>query len=161
MMMQKILIGMVLMMALVMAGCASQNNETKEPRVVVPWQEYFPAMATGKGESKPILLHFATTWNSGSKRMTRETYGNYDVMVYLQENFATGWVDVEEYPSLGKKYAVSALPTIWFLDSQGKKLTSVDGFLGPERILLILEFIHTKAYEEMSFELWKEQPRGP
>ncbi len=157
---RKILLGLGLLMALVLAGCASQNHEIKEPEVKVPWQDYFPAMATGKGESKPILLHFGTTWNEGSDRMKRETYGNYDVKLSLHQNFATGWVDVEKSPALKKKYSVNGLPTLYFLDSQGNKLTSVDGFVGPERMLLILEFIQTQAYEEMSYEMWKgRRPR--
>ena len=155
MLVRKIL--MVMVVALVVAGCATQDHETKEPKVKIPWQDYFPAMATGKGESKPIMLHFGTTWNEGSDRMKRKTYGNYGVMIYLQKNFVTGWVDVEEYPALGKKYSVDGLPTLWFLDSQGKKLTSVDGYMGPERLLLVLEFINTKAYKSMSYEMWKDR----
>lgn len=158
---RKILMGMVLMLILILAGCASQNHETKELQVKIPWQDYFPTMATGKGEAKPIMLHFGTTWNEGSNRMKRETYANYDVMLYLQKNFATGWVDVEQYPSLGKKYQMDGLPTIWFLDAEGKRLTSVDGFLGPERMLLILEFIQTKSYETMSYEMWKDRRHRP
>lgn len=157
MLVRKIMIGLVLLMAFLAVGCASQNNSAKSNLPRVPWLRYHPAMATGKEESKPILLHFTTEWNKGSQSMELETYGNFEVAEYLGENFAAGWIDTEQYPGLAKKYNVNGLPTIWFLDSEGKTLTSVDGYLGPERMLLILEFIKTRAYDEMSYEAWKDQ----
>lgn len=158
---RKILPGMVLLASLLFMGCAGQDTGKKENLPQVPWQAYFPTLATGEGESKPILLHFATSWNEGSQKMKRETYGNFDVARYLQKNFATGWVDTEQYPELAKKYNVNSLPTIWFLDSDGRTLTSVNGFLGPERMWLLLEFINTKAYETMSYEAWKDRRPRP
>ncbi len=157
MMMRKILMGMLLLVSLLVLGCAAQNQAKKDNLPRVPWQAYFPTMATGKGESKPIMLHFGTDWDRGTQKMKRETYGNFEVAHYLQKNFATGWVDTEQSPELAKKYNVNGLPTIWFLDAEGKTLTNVDGFLGPERLLLILEFINTKAYDDLSFEAWKDR----
>jgi len=152
--------GMVLLVALLVVGCATQSNETREVPVKVPWQGYHQARATGKAESKPILLNFATDWDKDSQRIKLETYSNFEVAQFLQDNFATGWVDVEEYPQLAKKYDVNSLPTIWILDSEGKSLTSVGGFLGPEKMLLVLKFIDTKAYDTMSYEEWKNRRLG-
>lgn len=158
---RKIILLLTVLISLLYLGCASKGNDTRKTQVKVPWQSYHQAMATGKGEAKPIVLHFGTDWNSASEKMKLKTYGNYDVAKYLQKYFATGWIDVEEYPALGKKYQVDGLPTIWILDSEGKTLTNVDGYLGPEKMLLILEFINTRAYENMSYIQWKDRrPRS-
>lgn len=151
---------LALLGSLLVLGCAGQDTNPKNEVPYVTWLDYHPAMATGKSESKPIILHFATDWNSGSQKMKQETYGNYDVAQYMQDNFAKGWIDTEEQPGLGRKYNVSSLPTIWFLDSEGKTLTSVNGYIGPERMLLLLEFINTKSYDQMSYEAWKDRRLG-
>jgi len=151
---------LILLTVLIAGGCASQGQKAKESAVKVPWQSYHEALATGKAESKPVLLHFATDWNKESQRMKRETYGNFDVARYLQKNFSTGWVDVEQFPALARKYDVSSLPTLWILDSQGKSLTSVGGYLGAKKMLLVLEFINTGAYEKLSYDEWKSRRHG-
>ena len=140
---------------------AGQEGSHQTSRATIPWQSYHAALASAKADSKPVLLHFTTNWCKGGKAMKRETYGNPKVARYLQENFACGWVDTEKQTGLAKKYKVNGLPTLWFLDSRGKSLTSVDGFLGPEKMLLVLKFINTKAYESMSYEDWKENRPRP
>ncbi len=137
---------------------AEENKEEKLPKV--PWQSYHGALATGKGESKPILLHFTADWCGWCKKMKRETYADMKVASYLQKNFATGWVDTEQYRALAKKYGVNSLPTLWFLDSDGISLTRIDGYLGPEKMMLVLEYIKTKAYKTIEYQAWKEKKLG-
>ncbi len=154
------LVLLLVLPSLVLAETDEVEKVKKDKLPKVPWQNYYEAMATGKGESKPILLHFTTSWNQGSKKMIRETYGDMKVTRYLQENFATGWIETGKYKTLAEKYQVSSLPTLWFLDSTGKTLTSVAGTLGPEKMMLVMEFINTKAYESSTYEAWKEKRLG-
>ena len=41
-----------------------------------------------------------------------------------------------------------------WLDADGRRLTHVPGYMSPERILPLLEFINTKAYEEQAYDDW-------
>ena len=150
-----ILLGVVFLASLWLPGCASQGQNFKNEIPHVTWLSYHSALVTGESENKPTLLHFSTDWNEGSQKMERETYANYDVAGYMKANFSSGWIDTERHPGLAKKYKVSSLPTICFLDSQGKLLTSTNGFIGPKRLFMLLEFINTGAYEKLSFEAWK------
>ncbi len=150
------LIGLVMLMALPNLILAESGEDKKDKLPKVPWQSYHAALATGKAESKPILLHFTAVWCQWCKKMKRETYADMKVASYLQENFATGWVDTEQYRALAKKYSVNSLPTLWFLNAEGISMTRIDGFLGPEKMMLVLEFINTKAYESWDYQDWKE-----
>jgi len=158
------LTGMLLILTLLMVlpnlAMAETNEEKSNKLPKVSWQNYHGALATGKAESKPILLHFTADWCKWCKKMKNETYSDFKVARYLQDNFATGWVDTEQYRNLAKKYSVNSLPTLWFLDSDGISLTRVDGYLGPEKMLLVLEFIRTKAYKTMEYQAWKENKLG-
>ncbi|MCP4293721.1 MAG: thioredoxin family protein [bacterium] len=151
------LVAVFLLLILPVLVVAEEPTENESKRPSIPWQKYHGARATAKAESKPIMLHFTNEWCSGCKKMDKITYQNFEVMRYLQENFSCGWVNIENERSLAKKYKVDGLPTLWFLDSKGKALTSVDGYISPERLLLILEYLNTKAYKSMSYEKWKEK----
>ena len=150
-----IMLALLLVLPQLVLAESDDNKDNKLPKV--PWQNYHGAMATGKAESKPILLHFTADWCKWCKKMKNETYSDFKVARYLQDNFSTGWVDTEQYRNLAKKYSVNSLPTLWFLDSDGVSLTRVDGYLGAEKMLLVLEFINTKAYKTMEYQAWKEK----
>ncbi len=151
----QILLALLLAFPALALGGGEEKKKDKFP--VVPWQAYHPAMETGKVESKPIFLHFTNGRSGSSESMNRETYSNPKVARYLRENFATGWIDMEVYPALGKKYKVGTSLTLWFLDSSGRALTSVDGFLSAPKLMLVLEYIKTKAYQNISYEDWKDK----
>jgi thioredoxin-related protein len=154
---RKTMILLILLVSLPALVLAEPTEEKKDKIPVVPWQSYHAAMATGKAESKPILLHFTIGKSGPSENMRLNTYAKMNVARYLQENFATGWIDVEVHPALGKKYDIETSLTLWFLDPRGQSLTSVDGYLGPEKLMLVLEYINTKSYQKMSYEDWKEK----
>ena len=86
--------------------------------------------------------------------MLKETYTDPKVIRYLNENFTAVMVDTEKLPSLARKYRVEGLPTLWFLDSRGKGLTSIEGFVGPDKLLRVLKYVGTKAYEEVDYQTW-------
>ena len=49
--------------------------------------------------------------------------------------------------------------TLWLVDPQGKGLTSLKGYVPKESLLLVLEFVHTKAYEVTDFRTWADKRR--
>lgn len=126
----------------------------------IAWLSYHEARAVGPVENKPIFLHFSADWSQWDKAMRRETYLDREVILQLKEHFVCGWVDVETQRGLARRYGVESYPTLWFLDSSGRSLTSVDGYLRPEKLLLVLEFIRTEAYKKTSYEAWKEKRLG-
>ena len=86
--------------------------------------------------------------------MQKETYTDAKVIRFIEENFAAVMINTETLPSLARKYSVASLPTLWFVDSKGKALTSIKGFVGPEKLLRVLEYVATKAYEEVDYQTW-------
>ncbi len=66
-------------------------------------------------------------------------------------------IDVGEVPSLARKYGVKSAPVLWFLDAQGKRLTSIEGEVGPEKMLRVAEYISEKIYEHTDYNTWLDQ----
>lgn len=91
--------------------------------------------------------------------MKRTTYTDRHILNYLDAHFVCAQVNVERLPALARKYKIESNPTIWLLDSAGKPLTHVDGYLGPERLLAILQYVATEAYTTLSYQDWKDGKR--
>jgi len=146
-----LILAILLLMIPVSAMAADQEKD--DPRSIT-WVGYNEAMTQGRDFDKPVFLHFTAPWCSWCKKMKKETYPDPKVIRFMTDNFVAVMIDTEKLPSLARKYGVDSLPTLWFLDSQGKGLTSIEGYVGPEKLLRVLEYISTKAYEEVDYNTW-------
>jgi len=147
-----ILLAILLLMVSVSAAVAAEDE--KEDLRTITWLGYNEGLAQGRDFDKPVFLHFTAPWCKWCKKMKRETYPDPKVVRFMAENFVAVMIDTEKLPSLARKYTVDSLPTLWFLDSQGNGLTSIEGYVGPEKLLRVLEYVSTKAYEEVDYKTW-------
>jgi len=149
--------GYLLLAILLLIGSVSclAAAEEEEPELQsITWLGYNQAMAQGRDFDKPVFLHFTAPWCKWCRKMKKETYTDPEVIRFMAENYGAVMIDTEKLPSLARKYGVDSLPTLWFLDAKGKALTSIEGFVGPEKLLRVLEYVSTKAYEEVDYTTW-------
>ena len=145
---------------LVLAAFTVVRADEEPDNRFVDWLSYNEALATGQGRQVPILLHFMAGWSDAHRRMMREIYTDPKVVRYLNENFAVAQVDIERLPSLAKKFKVESVPTVWFLDADGRPLTAVNGEVGPEKMLRITEYVNKKIYLHTDYQTWLDKRRG-
>lgn len=152
--------GVILLLLILISGVAAAEDTAEKLRSIT-WVGYNEALSVGRDFDKPVFLHFTAPWCKWCKKMQKETYTDAKVIRYLTENYAAVMINTEKLPSLAGRYGVKSLPTLWFLDSQGKALTSIQGYVGPDKLLRVLEFVSTKAYEEVDYQDWvrKHQAR--
>ena len=153
------LLGFFLLCAVAGQAPAAETEE-ETPRSVT-WIGYNEALSLGRDFDKPIFIHFTAPWCKWCQKMREVTYTDPRVIRYLTENFSSVMVDTGKLPTLARKYGVESLPTLWFLDSQGKALTNIQGYAGPDKLLRVLEYIATKAYEEVDYKTWKRKHSAP
>ncbi len=147
--------GLLTLLLVLTAGAVTTGAE--QDNRAVNWLTYREAMETGQSQEKPILLHFTASYSGICKKMKRETYKDPKVIRYLNKHFAVAMVDAEQLPSLAAKYKVDGLPVLWFLDSSGKALTSINGEVGAEKMLRVTEYINDKIYEHTDYATWLDK----
>ena len=148
-----ILPGILLLLVSISAAVA-ETADSQEKLKSINWRGFNEALAQGRDFDKPVFIHFTAPWCKWCKKMQRETYTDPRVIRFMDKNFMAVMVDTEKLPSLASKYQVESLPTLWFLDSRGKALTKIEGFVGPDKLLRVLEYVSTKAYDEVDYQTW-------
>ncbi len=92
------------------------------------------AIKRSANESKPILIDFGADWCKPCKRMHAEVFVDKAIEKRLREQFVPVLVDATdmtpEISKLVRKYRVSTLPTVVFLNAKGQFLSdqSLVGF---------------------------------
>lgn len=117
----------------------------------IQWKDYTPGMAQARQENKSIFLYFHAPWCTYCTKLKKTTFQDEKVLDYLSDNFVSISVNTDVNQTLAQEWQVRGLPTMWFLEADGKKINQMPGFVEAGQLLKILEYIHTKSYTTMDF----------
>lgn len=118
----------------------------------IGWKDYTPGIALAGKESKSIFLYFHAEWCTYCKKLKQTTFTDQKILAYLEENFISIQVDSDKEKALAQKWRVKGLPTLWFLESDGTRISSIPGYLDATQLLQVLRYVHTKSYNSMDFQ---------
>ncbi|MDI3526404.1 MAG: hypothetical protein PWR03_587 [Tenuifilum sp.] len=146
----------------------AQNSES------VKWIGIEEAMTLNKTQPRKIFIDVYTDWCGWCKKMDANTFTNPVIADYLSNKFhavklnAEGRKDIvykgKTYKNKGQntrsphEFAIAILqgrlsyPSIVFMDENNNPITVVPGYLRPEQLEPILEFIVSDAYKTQKWE---------
>lgn len=141
----------------VQSSSVSADDGSSDSSTGIDWKDYTPGMALAREKNKSIFLYFHAPWCTYCTKLKMTTFQDESVMAYLKENFISIQVDTDQNRSLAGEWNVTGLPTLWFLESSGKKVNNMPGYVTADQLLQILKYIHTKSYTTMAFHEFVKQ----
>ncbi len=110
---------------------------------------YYTALDMAKKENKPVLLYFYSDSCYYCGVMDKKTLADKEVATMLKKDFVFMRVDADKPDELTRLYRIAGTPSSWFLESSGKRLGEVPGYIPPSDYKRVLEYIKGKHYNEM------------
>jgi thioredoxin 1 len=119
----------LLLAVFLLASCAREAKQ--EAATKVNWlRSYDEALAAAKKDNQPIMIDFYADWCKWCRELDGDTYVNKDV-VALAQKFVSLKVDADVEGELSSRYKVVGLPTILFINPDGKEIHRVVGYRPP------------------------------
>lgn len=112
----------------------------------IEWWDYAKGRELAKESGKHIFLYFHADWCSACNMLKLSTFKDEAVLAYLKENFIAISIDTDIEKEMSDRWGVQALPTLWFLEADGSKISHVKGYMDKKYFLDALKFIHTEQY---------------
>jgi thiol:disulfide interchange protein DsbD len=105
----------------------------------IDWNEFDEGMEASGSENKPVLIDFYTDWCGYCDDMDEKTYSDSKI-ISKAANFVCIKVDGDDRTDLVSKYDVDGYPTTVFLDSSGKKVHKVVGYIPADEFIGHMEY---------------------
>lgn len=102
----------------------------------VTWEE---ALELAQKEDKIIFVDAYTTWCGPCKRMAKNVFTQSEVGNFYNENFINLKLDMEKGEGIkfGRKYPVTAYPTLYYIAPDGKVVQNIRGGQSVERFIAL------------------------
>ena len=117
----------------------------------INWYTYKQGIELSKKEEKKIFLYFYADRCTYCKKMEKETFNDYSVASYINDNFIPIKVNSDREVKVALDFDVKGLPSTWFIAENGERISSLPGYIPPKRLLDILKYINTDSFKEMAF----------
>jgi thioredoxin-related protein len=127
--------------ALVLAIC--------QTAAAVDFGESIEAARAADTEERPMVVCFGAAWCGWCRKMEVNTFKSAEVEE-LADKFLWVKIDVDEQKELAARFRVHGLPRTVVLDSKGRTMGSVDGYLPPERFVRFLNQSVTNPQPDVS-----------
>ena len=93
------------------------------------------AVEKAKSENKLVFVNFVAEGLAPSVQFARQIGESQELAQYFESRFVSVLVDISKDQHVARQYQIQGLPTLLFLDSQGKEIKRLLGGVTPEHII--------------------------
>ncbi|MDR1657880.1 MAG: thioredoxin family protein [Deltaproteobacteria bacterium] len=126
----------------------------------LPLYGFEEALVKSKAEGKFTVLYFWTESCPYCQHFTRQVLTDQQVIDDLNRNFHVVSIDSNRERTLSRRYRVSAVPWLIFLEPGGDPATVLPGGPSAPFFRLFLGYVSTGSYRTMEFDGFVKQIRN-
>lgn len=118
---------------------------------------YETALQISRENHRPLLLFFTTPWCYYCREMKRKVFQDKDIPTVLNERFLLVEVDINQKKQLKEEFRINYTPTTVVLDSSGKTILDIKGYIPPNRFRKLLQYVSENHYKTIAFSDYEQQ----
>ena len=155
---------LIICLFLMISLAIDQDKKDEYTSVVINWLPYHQGLAKSQIENKPTIIYFYSEQCILCNKFKDETFIDKKVREYLAKNYSLVRVEYNssdivieageeiKESQLFNLYQIEIIPTIWFLDSDNRHITALQGYVSPEVFIEVLHYIKGQFYKNYTFQ---------
>jgi len=140
----------------------SLAGDAKTP--TIQWLPLEKAMKTARAQKKPLYVYLYGSYCGWCKKFEAQTLKDAQVVSILSEKFVlskinTASTELQEFEGkklaerqLAAMFAVRGVPASAFMDSAGKLIAKLPGYMPPDKFLPVLKYVGDGWYSDMTYQ---------
>lgn len=134
-MQKKIIATIILLLALCFSGLTVHSDPLAEGK------------KKAREEDKAMVVYFFSKYCSYCEEMDRTVLGDKEINTILKRDLIYLRIDAEKNVETARKKGVRGSPTTVLIDSKGKRIEKIPGYIEKKRFKTILSYLKGKKYE--------------
>lgn len=118
----------------------------------IVWVSYDDGMSMVEKNPKKLLINFYSDRCDYCKVMDEETFKDSAIVSYINKNFIPVRVNSDKDRKTAEIFKVRGLPDTWFMSETKEVIGHRPGFISAETLIMVLKYINTNSYKDMSFK---------
>ena len=82
--------------------------------------------------------------------LEKNWFTNDTIVDYINKNYTPILVDTDSQREIAARSRVSGVPDLRFLTPEGKKIARIPGYVPPDTLLNLLQYVQTDSYKTMA-----------
>ncbi len=103
-----------------------------------------------RSQKKEAVMYLYSQYCPYCDAMDRNVLNDSDISPMLKKDFVYIRVDVDKRPDLARKYQVRGYPTTILIDSDGRTIAKMPGYIPKNDFKKMLSYLKGKHYKTMS-----------
>ena len=148
----------LIFLALTLAIAGDSKSPTLE------WLPLEKAMKTAQAQKKPLYVYLYSTYCGWCKRFDAQTLSDAQIISLLGDRFVLSKINTASTATQefeGKKlaerqlaamFAVRGVPASAFMDSSGKLIAKLPGYMPPDKFMTVLKYVGDGWYSDMTYQ---------
>lgn len=125
----------------------------------INWSTYAEAEAKNNGDRK-YIIYFYSDQCPACVQLKKHTFSEKSIVDYINANYTPIKVNIGKEPKVAARFRVHAIPDLRFLGPKGEDITKWLGFVDSKQLLMMLQYIDTDSYKEISYKDFISQKKG-
>lgn len=118
-------------------------------KALIHWRSYNDVQPHKNGSSRKIFIYFFSKRCHYCRLLEKDAFSNDTIASYINDNYTAIIVDTDEEREIVLRNGVNGVPDLRFLTPQGKQIARLPGYVPPETLLNLLQYIQTDSYKTM------------
>jgi thioredoxin-related protein len=100
-----------------------------------------------KEEKRDRVVYFFSKYCEYCTEMDRNVLSDKEIKDALERDVAYFRIDVDKNPGTAKKYSIWGYPTTLLMESTGKTIAQIPGYISKKEFKKILQYVKEKRYK--------------